>query len=120
MSGRNGGTIGLACSEDETAEVVMEIPVLIEPVPGNGYLARTGSPFDWSAEGATPEEAVCKLQAVASAQQAAGVKLAAISVNGTVHPHAAIVGSMKNSSLREEWRKAVEEYREEIENDPNR
>ena len=111
----------------------MEIPVLIEPLPGSGFLARTGSPFDWSAEGATPEEAVRKLQSVAMERQTAGVKTAAISVNGAVHPlaefagsmkavhpHAAIIGSMKADSLWHEWRKAIEDYREEIENDPNR
>ena len=29
----------------------MEIPVLIEPVPGNGYVAKTGEPLALSAEG---------------------------------------------------------------------
>ncbi len=98
----------------------MEIPVLIEPLPGSGFVARTGSPFDWSAEGATPEEAVRKLQSLASEHQASGVKTAAISVNGGAHPWAEVAGSMKGNPLLEEWRKAVEEYREEIENDPNR
>ena len=98
----------------------MEIPVLIEPLPGTGFVARTGSPFEWSAEGATPEEAVRKLQSVALERQAAGVKVDRISVGITEYPYAELVGSMKGCSLREEWRKAVEEYREEIENDPNR
>ena len=98
----------------------MEIPVLIEPVAGNGYVARTGSPFNWSAEGATPDEAVQKLQAVASAQRAAGLSMATISMGGSVHPHAEFIGAMKDSPLWDAWRKAIEEYREEIENDPNR
>jgi hypothetical protein len=95
--------------------------VLIEPVAGNGYVARAGSPFNWSAEGSTPEEAVQRLQAVATAQQAAGMKAAAITMDGGgVHPHAAFVGALKDSPLWDEWRKAIEEYREVIENDPNR
>jgi hypothetical protein len=98
----------------------MEIAVLIEPVAGNGYRARTGPPFDWSADGATPEEAVRKLQAVASAKQSAGAQVATITVNRGVHSHAEFVGSMKDSPLWDEWRKAIEEYREQIENDPNR
>lgn len=98
----------------------MEIPVLIEPLPGAGFVARTGSPFDWSAEGATPEEAVKNLQILASEREAAGVRTASISIGIAEHPYAQLAGSMKGCSLREEWRKAVEEYREEIENDPNR
>ena len=98
----------------------MEIAVLIEPVAGNGYRARTGPPFDWSADGATPEEAVRKLQAVASAEQSAGARVATITVGGKEHPWAKIAGSMKDDPLWDEWRRAIEEYREEIENDPNR
>jgi hypothetical protein len=99
---------------------VMEIPVLIEPVAGNGYVARAGSPFNWSAEGSTPEEAVQRLQAVATAQQAAGMKAAAIRVGAAPHPLLRFLGSMKGDPLLQEWRKAVEEYRDEIELDPNR
>ena len=98
----------------------MEIPVLIEPLPGVGFVARTGSPFEWSAEGATPEEAVRKLQGLASDRRAAGVHTSTISLNGAVHPLAEFAGSMKDSPLWDEWRKAIEEYREEVENDPNR
>ena len=98
----------------------MEIPVLIEPVAGNGYVARTGSPFNWSAEGATPEEAVQKLQAVATEQQAVGIRTTTITMGASVHPHAEFVGAMKGSPLWDEWRKAIKEYREEIEKDPNR
>lgn len=77
----------------------MEIAVPIEPVAGNGYRARTGPPFDWSAEGATPEEAVRKLQAVATAKQAAGAQVATISLGAGVHPHAEFVGTMKGDPL---------------------
>ena len=98
----------------------MEIPVLIEPLPGSGFVARTGSPFEWSAEGATPEEAVKKLQGVALERRAAGVHTSTINLNGAVHPLAEFAGSMKDSPLWDEWRKAIEEYREEVENDPNR
>ncbi|MDB5311239.1 MAG: hypothetical protein JWO38_5441 [Gemmataceae bacterium] len=97
----------------------MEIPVLIEPIQGNGYLARTGSPFDWAAEGATAEEAVQRLLEVATARVAAGTRLTAIAVPDTAHPYAPLVGSLKNHPLFEDWRRAVEEYREEGECDPD-
>ena len=48
----------------------MDIPVLIQPVPGKGFVARAGSPFDWTAEGATADEALANLQAEADAMRA--------------------------------------------------
>jgi hypothetical protein len=40
----------------------MEIPVLIEPIPGSGYRATGGSPFGFVVEGATPEAALDRLK----------------------------------------------------------
>src|SRR5438874_195671 len=40
----------------------MQISVLIEPVPGNGYRAKGGEPFALSAEGATRGEALARLR----------------------------------------------------------
>ena len=34
----------------------MQIPILIEPVAGNGFRSRGGEPFALSADGATREE----------------------------------------------------------------
>lgn len=120
----------------------MHIPVLVEPVAGAGYVARTGSPFDWTAAGATPEEAVRALQAVVTSRVATGARVATVEVapesdalaqlraKGAVvelpppvpgqHPLAGLIGSLRGNPLLDEWRKAVQEYREEIENDPNR
>ena len=61
-----------------------------------------------------------RLQAVAAAQQAAGMKAATITVGPEEHPWAAVVGFLKDSPLWDEWRKAIEEYREQVDNDPNR
>ena len=40
----------------------MKIPVLIEPVAGNGYRAKSGEPLPLAAEGATRDEAIQKLR----------------------------------------------------------
>jgi hypothetical protein len=58
----------------------MDIPVLIQPVPGKGFVARAGSPFNWTAEGATADGALANLQDEATRHLANGVKAAAIAV----------------------------------------
>jgi predicted RNase H-like HicB family nuclease len=122
----------------------MQIPVLIEPVAGNGYVARAGSPFDWSAEGATQDEALQKLQAVVAAKVAAGARVATVETppptdplaelraKGVVigpltpptpgeHPLLRFAGTMDpNDPVVQEWKKAIEEYRQEVDNDPDR
>lgn len=117
----------------------MQIPVLIEPVAGNGYVARAGSPFDWSAEGATQDEALQKLQAVVAAKVAAGARVAAVEIlpatdpltelraKGMLvepppgdHPLLKWAGTLDpNDPVIQEWQKAVEEYRRQIDNDPD-
>ena len=50
----------------------MQIPILIEEVPGNGYRSRGGEPFALCAEGATREEVLAKLQEQLQARMQAG------------------------------------------------
>ena len=42
----------------------MQIPVVVEPVAGNGFRARGGEPFALTADGPTPDQAVQNLQAL--------------------------------------------------------
>jgi predicted RNase H-like HicB family nuclease len=118
----------------------MNLPVLIQPIAGKGFLARAGSPFDWIAEGATAEEALKNLHAVAMKCIAGGCMIASITVpnwndplakakaNGMVieppngdHPLLKWAGTWDpNDPLNQEWQKAVEDYRREIDNDPMR
>ena len=118
----------------------MNIPVFIEPIADKGYFARAGSPFDWSAEGPTEEEALKHLHAVAMKSVADGCKIASISVPELNEPLAqakaneSVVGTAQgehpllkwagtwdlNDPLIQEWQIEVEEYRREIENDPTR
>jgi hypothetical protein len=124
----------------------MEIPVLIQPVPGKGFMATAGSPFGWTAHGSTATEALAKLQDEASRQLASGVQAATIAVpNGQstaasappstewakskvinppapgTNPWLELAGTLDPADpLVQEWRKAVEEYRREVDSDPNR
>jgi hypothetical protein len=124
----------------------MDIPVLIQPVPGRGFVARASSPFDWIAEGPTADEALANLQTEATRQFARGARAGLIAIpNGdsttandppavaraktmVINPPAPgenpwlqIAGTLDpNDPMLEEWRKGVEEYRREIDTDPNR
>jgi hypothetical protein len=127
--------------ESQIEEAIMDIPVLIQPVPGKGYVARAGSPFDWTAEGSTMDEALANLQTEVSRHLSNGAKAAVISVvndasasqlkvgaSGIINPPKPgenpwlqLAGTLDpNDPMVQEWRKAVEEYRREIDADPNR
>lgn len=95
----------------------MQVPVLIEQVVGNGYRARAGAPFDWSAEGATPDEALRALNDVVSRQVAAGARIAAIEIPGKGHALLAYAGTWKDHPLLDDWRQAIAEYRQAAEED---
>src|SRR5262245_54244412 len=119
----------------------MDIPVLIQPVPGKGFVARAGSPFDWTAEGTTADEALANLQVEATRHLSNGAKAAVIAVpsgqsapdplalarsKGMVieappgsHPLLKWAGTLDpNDPMVQEWQKAVEEYRRQIDADP--
>lgn len=113
----------------------MQIPVLVEPVAGRGYVAMAGPPFGWSAEGATAEEAVDRLRAEVAKHSANGARLTTLewpdawvspAANGSggeppgAHPLLKYVGTWDpNDPMIQEWMKAIEEYRRQIDNDPN-
>jgi predicted RNase H-like HicB family nuclease len=117
----------------------MIIPVFIQQIAGKGYLARAGSPFDWSAEGATEEESLKNLQNVAMKCIVDGCKITSITVpdlndplakakaNGMVieppqgeHLLSKWAGTLPDDELTAMFRSAVEDYRREIDTDPNR
>jgi hypothetical protein len=117
----------------------VELPVLIEAVAGSRYVARVGPPFDWSAEGATPDEALGKLREEAANRVATGTRVATLAMppapdpladlraKGAIiapspgsNPWLAIAGMWKDDPTIDEFRQAIEEYRREIDNDPTR
>jgi hypothetical protein len=120
----------------------MQIPVLIEPAAGGGFVARTSSPFNWSASGATQDEALAKLRAEAARHLSNGTRaavmdlpepvavpdpLAAARAKGAVieppkgdHPLLKWAGTLPDDEFTDAWLKAIEDYRNEIDNDPDR
>src|SRR5438093_272596 len=104
----------------------MDIPVLVQPVPGKGFVA-TAPGFGWSAEGATPWHAVRNLRAEALKCIAAGCMVGTIDVPlmtdsppPAENPWLRIAGMWKDDPTIDEFRQDVEEYRREVDRDPNR
>lgn len=97
----------------------MQIPILIEVVAGNGYRSRGGEPYALSAEGATCEEVLAKLQAQLQARMKAGAAIVALDVPGEPHPLVKYAGMFEDNPLFDEWKAEMAEYRRQIDEDPN-
>jgi hypothetical protein len=97
----------------------MEIPVLIEPVAGNGYRAVGVGLGPLDAEGATPAEALEKLRDLLASRLAAGARLVSLEVPGEGNPWAKAAGMYKDEPLFDEWCRAMAEYRQRAEEDPD-
>src|SRR5438132_14403335 len=95
----------------------MEIPVLIEPVAGNGYRARTGDPLALTAEGATPAEALANLRSILQERLDAGTRLVSLVMPGQDNPWTEMAGIFKNDPLFDDWQQAIADYRRQIEED---
>ena len=97
----------------------MQIPVLIEPVGGNGFRAQSGVPFPLSVEGATREEALKKLREMIEGHLSPGAEVVSMEISPTQHPLAPFAGMYKDEPLVGEWMQAMAEYRRQVEEDPN-
>lgn len=97
----------------------MQIPVMIEPLAGNGFRARGPDPFALTADGATPEDALNNLRDQLTARTEAGVRIVALELSETQHPWAPFAGMFRDDPLFEEWQKAIAEYRQSIDDDPD-
>ena len=90
----------------------MRIPILIEPVEGQGFRVSTGSPLNLSAEAATRDEAITQLRLQIARRYAAGAEIEELDVGPKgIHPSAKFVGTLKDDPLLDQWREAVAEYR---------
>ncbi|HEY7310881.1 MAG TPA: hypothetical protein VH643_16070 [Gemmataceae bacterium] len=97
----------------------MQIPVLIEPISRNGYRARGIEPFAVSAKGATREEALAKLRAKIEGRLKKGAELVGLEVGAPTDPWMAFVGMFKDDPWIEDWKRSVEEYRKQVDENPD-
>lgn len=97
----------------------MEIPILIEPVAGNGFRSRGGEPFDLSAEGATREEVIAKLRDQVQDRLRNGSQIVALDIPAASNPWVEFAGMFKDDPLLPEWKAAMAEYRRQIDAEPD-
>jgi len=98
----------------------VEVPVIIEPVTGNGYrvTGAGGLSVGLTAEGATAEEAIDRLAEQIRTRLHAGAKLAELSVGTGTAPWKQDAGYLLDDPLYQPWREAMEEYRRRLDEDP--
>ena len=99
----------------------MQIPVLIEPIAGNGYLAKTGDPLPLRAEGATRGDALKKLEEMMTQRLTSGSTIAPVPEGASENPWLAMAGIYDPADPEvQAWIEAMAEYRREVDNDPDR
>ncbi len=98
----------------------MQIPILIEPMAGNGYRARGGEPLALTAEGDTQEEALANLKEKLNARLGRGAVVVPFDLPAQPHPLAEFVGMFKDDPLIEGWKKSMKAYRRKRDKDADK
>jgi hypothetical protein len=98
----------------------VEVPVIIEPVTGNGYrvTGAGGLSVGLTAEGATVAEAVDRLTDQVRLRVSAGARLEELNIAASLAPWKQDAGYLREDPLYEPWREAMEEHRRQLEEDP--
>jgi hypothetical protein len=97
----------------------MKIPVILEPIAGNGYRAREGAILGATAEGTTQEEALQNLRNTILGQLTQGAELVSLEIQAVDRPWASYAGTWdENDPFIDEWRQQIEDYRREMDEDP--
>ncbi len=89
----------------------MDVPVIIEPVTGNGYrvTGAGGLSVGLTAEGATAAEAIDRLAEQIRTRLHAGATLAELTVTAGAAPWKQDAGYLRDDPLYQPWRDAMEE-----------
>jgi predicted RNase H-like HicB family nuclease len=98
----------------------MEIPILIEPISGNGYRARSGEPLASTADGASQDEALTNLKEKLQARLCNGAVVVPLELPSQEHPLAEFAGMFKDDPLLKEWKKSMAAYRRKIDMHANK
>jgi len=90
----------------------MKIPVLVEPLSGNGFRVSGSEPFALTAEGPTCEEALRKLQQLIEGKLKAGAEIVHLEVPDGENPWLRIAGTLDpNDPMVQEWIQVMDENR---------
>ena len=98
----------------------MQIPILIEPVAGNGFRSRGGEPFALSAQGATRDEVLAKLQEQLQARLREGAEAVTLDLVQTppAGPWVEFAGMFKDDPYFDAWQDAIAENRRKADEVP--
>jgi len=97
----------------------MQVPVLLEKID-KGYRARAGDPFCLTAEGTTTTEALAKLRKLLLERRDSGASIVYLDIPHIDHPMARWAGSLDpDAPSTKEWEKAMADYRQQCEEDPD-
>jgi|SRR5208337_1279796 len=98
----------------------MQIPILIEPIVGNGYRARGGEPLALTAEGTTQEEALANLKKKLQAKLCRGAVVVSLELPLQSHPMAEFAGMFKDDPWLKDWKKSMTAYRRKVDKDTDK
>jgi len=98
----------------------MQIPILIEPIAGNGFRARGGEPLALTAKGASQEEALANLKEKLQARLAKGAVVVPFELPSPAHPLAEFAGMFKDDPCLKEWKKSMAAYRRKVDKDADK
>jgi predicted RNase H-like HicB family nuclease len=99
----------------------MDISVVVEKVADNGYQATSYVPTHVVAQGRTRQEALDRLcEQLRGRLSSVEVVTLSIPLLGEAHPWKAIAGSWRASPDRSEIERNLQEYRQQVDADPDR
>jgi hypothetical protein len=99
----------------------MEIPVLIEHLPANGFRATTLSPPSLTTDAPSREQALEQVGRLVQEQFAHGevIRLNVV-LPGESHPWHSLAGSWKNHPDAAIFEEGMRDYRRQVDSDPQR
>lgn len=89
----------------------MQVPVLIEPVAGNGDWAQEGEQLSLVVEAPTREEALAKLKEQLQARLRNGTEFVTLDITPPKHPSMDFAGMFEDNPLLKEWKQDMADYR---------
>jgi hypothetical protein len=93
----------------------VEIPVLIERVASNGFRVSGTSPFPFTVEGTTREEALGKVRELVEKRAAEGAEVTTVQLTRPRAPWAEFAGTLRGDPMLGAWKAAMEAHRQKVE-----
>ncbi len=99
----------------------MDVTVIVEPVNGSSYrvTGAGGLSVGLSAEGVTAAEAIDRLAEQIRTRMNGGATLTELTINEREPAWKEDAGCLRDDPQYESWREAIEEYRREMNADPD-